>query len=494
MRKRAFLLTCIIATITIITVSCGGGGGGDSFVASGGIGGTGVVSGASSGAIEGFGSVFVNGVEWKTTGTEFEIEGVGGFSENNLHEGMWVKVEGTFDDNGTTGTATKIRFDDNLEGPISNVTTSSSGSVKTLVVMGQTAIVEDGVTFFDNNDPTFTFASLGPGNVGNVVEISGFTNFDGSIRTTFIEKKAADLATFLLTDDLEIEGVVQNLAGNTFQINLLTIDFTGVTPRNGTLSDGVLVEVKGNNLVGNTLTATDVEIKPVGLGLDDIDKVEVEGFVTDLDTGLETFEVNGQLVDYATAEFIGGTEAELLDGIKIEAEGPIIGGILVAVTVKYKDSVKFEANVVTRDAGARTLTLEGLPGITVQVDDVLTEFEKVTNLSGIDPGDNLKIRGRVSATGLGGTTVSATEIELKRTTSDNRTIIQGTVDSFSEPADTVTILGVVVDTITINDNDFKDDDVIIGRDEFFRRLNNGDLVKARLDLSSGDWDQIEFED
>ncbi|HSQ84681.1 MAG TPA: DUF5666 domain-containing protein, partial [Desulfobacterales bacterium] len=351
MRKRAFLLTCIIATITIITVSCGGGGG-DSFVAGGGIGGTGVVSGASSGAIEGFGSVFVNGVEWKTTGTEFEIEGVGGFSENNLHEGMWVKVEGTFDDNGTTGTATKIRFDDNLEGPISNVTTSSSGSVKTLVVMGQTAIVEDGVTFFDNNDPTFTFASLGPGNVGNVVEISGFTNFDGSIRITFIEKKAADLATFLLTDDLEIEGVVQNLAGNTFQINLLTIDFTGVTPRNGTLSDGVLVEVKGNNLVGNTLAATDVEIKPVGLGLDDIDKVEVEGFVTDLDTGLETFEVNGQLVDYATAKSIGGTKAELLDGIKVEAEGPIVGGVLVGVMVKYEDSVKFEANVATIDADA----------------------------------------------------------------------------------------------------------------------------------------------
>ena len=219
----------------------------------------------------------------------------------------------------------------------------------------------------------------------------------------------------------------------------------------------------------------------------------MEGFVTDLDTGLETFEVNGQIVDYATAEFISGIEAELLDGIKIEAEGPIIGGNLVAVTVKYKDSVKFEANVVTRDAGAGTLTLQGLPGIRVQVDDVLTEFENVTDLSGIDPDDNSKIRGRVTATGPGGTTVSATEVELKSTTPDNRTIIQGTVDSFSEPADTVTILGVVVDTRTINDNDFKDDDVIIGRDEFFRRLNNGDLVKARLDLSSGDWNQIEFE-
>jgi hypothetical protein len=70
----------------------------------------------------------------------------------------------------------------------------------------------------------------------------------------------------------------------------------------------------------------------------------------------------------------------------------------------------------------------------------------------------------VSATGPVSTTVAATEIELKSTSPDNRTIIQGTVDSFSEPADTVTIIGVIVDTSTINDDDFKGDDIIIGRE------------------------------
>jgi hypothetical protein len=170
MKKSLLLQIALAAAFLILTISCSGSSSSDN-AAGGGIGGTGTI-GASSGAIEGFGSVFVNGVEWETNGTEFEIEGVGGFSENDLHEGMRVKVEGTFDDNGTTGTATKIRFDDNLEGPISSVTTSSSGSVKTLVVMGQTAIVEAGVTIFDNNDPAFTFAALNdPGNVGNVVEI-----------------------------------------------------------------------------------------------------------------------------------------------------------------------------------------------------------------------------------------------------------------------------------------------------------------------------------
>ena len=92
MKKRLLLQIALAAAFLILTISCGGSS--SDSAAGGGIGGTGTI-GASSGAIEGFGSVFVNGVEWETTGTEFEIEGVGGFSENNLHEGMRVKVEGT---------------------------------------------------------------------------------------------------------------------------------------------------------------------------------------------------------------------------------------------------------------------------------------------------------------------------------------------------------------------------------------------------------------
>ena len=285
-------------------VGCGGSGGGGS---SGGT--TPPVStlGVSQGQIEGFGSVFVNGVEWETDSVEVEIEGSPGFSESDLQIGMLVTVEGSLDDNGTTGTATSIRFDDNLEGPISSITTSSTGLVKTLLVMGQTVIVEDGVTFFDDTPP-YSFAAMA---VDDVVEVSGSINFDGSIQATFIEKKADDLATFLATDDLEIQGFVTGLTATTFLINALTIDYSTATVRDGTLANGVLVEVKGNDLVGNTLTATDVEIKPAGLGLDDIDEAEVEGFVTNLNTAAQTFEVNGQRVDYSSAVFIGGPETDI---------------------------------------------------------------------------------------------------------------------------------------------------------------------------------------
>ena len=242
--KAIFCLTILVG----LTFMVGGGGSDDT---SGG----GSTSGVSQGQIEGFGSVIVNGVEWETDSVEIEFEGSPGFSQSDLQIGMLVKVQGSLDDNGTTGTAAPISFDDNLEGPITSITPSSTGSVKTLLVMGQTVIVEDGVTFFDNNDPTFNFVTMA---VGDVVEVSGPTNFDGSIQATFIEKKADDLTDFIKTgNELEVKGVVAGLTATTFLVNDLTVDFSNVTPRNGTLANGLSVEVKGTDLLGNTLPATD---------------------------------------------------------------------------------------------------------------------------------------------------------------------------------------------------------------------------------------------
>ena len=121
------------------------------------------------------------------------------------------------------------------------------------------------------------------------------------------------------------------------------------------------------------------------------------------------------------------------------------------------------------------------------VDDALTEIEPAgSDLNDVVIGNKVKIRARM---GSGGAIV-AIELEILDNPSD-RAIIQGPVDSFVSLGD-VTILGVEVDTTTIDGDDFKDDDTVIGRSEFFDRLAVGDLVKARF--RSNAWDQIEFED
>ena len=71
--------------------------------AGGGVGGTGI----SVGTITGFGSVFVNGVEFDTSGASITVDGTPA-SESDLGIGMVVAVEGAFNENGLTGKADRI--------------------------------------------------------------------------------------------------------------------------------------------------------------------------------------------------------------------------------------------------------------------------------------------------------------------------------------------------------------------------------------------------
>ena len=76
--------------------------------------------------------------------------------------------------------------------------------------------------------------------------------------------------------------------------------------------------------------------------------------------------------------------------------------------------------------------------------------------------------------------------------------LQGPVEAFtSPPSDSVAILGVVVDTTGIADNNFEGlDDMPIGRATFFATLQTTDLVKAQGNLAGNTviWDEIELED
>ncbi len=100
----------ISAAIALTLVACGGS---DTDVA--GIGGSGYIS---SGSITGFGSVYVNGVKFETDSATFDVDGTSG-TQDDLAIGMVVKVNGSINADGVTGTASSISFDDELQGPVS---------------------------------------------------------------------------------------------------------------------------------------------------------------------------------------------------------------------------------------------------------------------------------------------------------------------------------------------------------------------------------------
>jgi hypothetical protein len=90
------------AFVIAVLVACGGGGGGSGASSSSGAG----IN--SVGTISGFGSIYVNGVEFGTHGATYRVDEEDWFDESALAVGMKVRVNGTINDNGTTGTATRI--------------------------------------------------------------------------------------------------------------------------------------------------------------------------------------------------------------------------------------------------------------------------------------------------------------------------------------------------------------------------------------------------
>lgn len=336
-------------------------------------------------------------------------------------------------------------------------------------------IVENGVT-----QPSTSFSAF---SVGDVVEVSGFPGSTGAINATFIEAKPAG-------GILEITGTVSNLSGSTFRINALNVNFSSAVLSNGTSANGLLVEVKGTvfDSAPVTLLATSVEVKTPGLA--DADEVEVEGFITSL--GATTFVVNGQTVDFSGALFRAGVRDDLAVGTKVEAEGLISGGILLAEKATFKAAIKIEGNIATVVTGtAETYTISGLPGIRVAVEDNLAEFRPLNDDPANAPaaGNNVRIRARES-----GNLLLTQRFEVASAQPDNRLILQGLVESFNAAGGgSVTILGITVDCTQISNANFKLEDVSIGRAAFFADLQVGDLVKARAQLSGSTlvWEEIE---
>src|SRR3990170_7085766 len=194
MKKGMICHILLIGIAMFILVACGTGDPGG--LAGGGIGGTGI----SVGKITAFGSVFVNGVKFETTGATITIDGQTAMNgQDDLEIGMIVAVEGTFNVDGVRGTAKSINFKDNLEGPVTGVDTTA----QTLMVLGQTVIVDATTDIYDANRNKITLNDI---IVGNSVEVSGFTEAAGAIHATYIKVKGSSEE-----GEIEIKGTISNL-------------------------------------------------------------------------------------------------------------------------------------------------------------------------------------------------------------------------------------------------------------------------------------------
>jgi len=468
-RLRAALKAVGAATAAaLVAVACGGGG-------DGGIDGTGVVdNGMSYGTVTGFGSVWVNGLRFDTSNATFRLDD-STVTQGDLRLGMVVRVDGSIDDR----RARTVTVDEALKGRVEQVIDASR-----FIVLGQTVLVDNNTGFDNGTRPA----------AGDYVEVHGLVTGDGTVSAGFVQIK-----TTFATPPFVVKGLVKNhdAAAATFQVGTLTVRYAGAVTSDmpGGSWNGLAIDAKGAACAGDpvcgTLTASKVE--PGGPRAPDIAKAEIEGFVTSV--GGNGFVVAGQSVAVnAATNYAGGVASEVVAGVRLEVEGPIAGGVLTATKVVFKDSLRFEADVATVNVGAGTLTLAGLPGITVQV-SALTQMKNVTDLAGLAGGNHLRIKARPGP----GNSALAVELERRSVSSDPRVVLQGPVSATASTT-TLTVLGVVVDTTTVANSEFRNlTDAAIGRAAFFAALADASstLVKARGVRSAGGavtWDQMELED
>lgn len=429
MNTRALGRSLAGIVLTGLITGCGAAGDSTSGPPLGGIDG----GGFAHGTITGFGSIIVNGVEYSTTNATFTIDGRPG-SQADLHVGDVVSIEGSID--GTSGTADSVFFDDAVEGPVQSVDVAASS----LVVMGQTVLV-DGATSFDDSPAGCQLATL---LAGQVVEVSGFRTASDEVRATRIECKAAG-------GELEITGVVAALdaAQHRFQIGALTVDYTSAQLQNfpgGQPANGQAVEVKGMTFAGGVLTATRVEFKDTNLPADNGDDVEFEGLITRF-ASQSDFDVSGQRVATSgSTEFsqCGAAPITLALNTQVEVDGTFQAGAINATKVECKTgtSLRVRSTVTAVNAAASTFSILGIP-VTV---DSKTRFEDQSNadlspfhLSDLHVGDFAEVRG---AAGSAANSILAALVERNDFDADSE--LRGSAESVSAPD--FLVLGVTVHT------------------------------------------------
>ena len=470
----------LVFAISLILTACGGGGGG------GGSSSTSGTSIVAKGAITGFGSIYVNGVRYHTGSSSVTIDDNPG-SESDLQLGMVVTVSGARNDD-STGIANSIVFDNELQGPVANLVSDPDGLTKTFTVLGISVNVDRVSTSFHD----ITFDTLA---AGDLVEVSGF--YDGSLvlNATFLERKSVFTPGL---SEVELKGTVAASTANSFEINGITVNYdatgitTDLTGLPGGVTDGIFVEVKGTLDVSGDIDATRVALEDEGFD-DNLDKVSLEGIITNYVDDSD-FMILGIPIDASSATFIPST-LTLGNGIKVEAEGPMVNGTLQALTIGARsgDEVKIDAQITSLSSADNSITLDLINGsVTVYVDsrtrmDDSTGSTSQLSFSDLSSGDFVEVRGMLDDSDR------VILSELRRDDTDD-VILQGQVESFVSGS-SVTILGVTYPAVA-GPTDFEDvNDNPISSASFYSSLTVGSLVKIK-DRQPGDGtaDEAEFED
>lgn len=462
----------LLSTFGVIALlsACSGGGSPSSDSTSTNVSSISSTEQTASGMITGFGSVFVNGVEWETDQATIEIDDAFGL-ESDLEVGHIVTVHGTVSSDGTAS-ADSIEYDAELKGQITEIDLGAG----TITVLGHVVLIDDD-TIFDDSSLVTSIEQLA---VGNFVEINGYPMGDGRLLAVRLELESD-------SGEVEVAGVIGNLdtSTSTFNLNDLVVDYTTAMLEDfdGTLiTDGQHVEVEGNSTLGpnGELIAIRVELEhPEDFAI--ADEFELEGIITAVN-GDGSIVVGGVTIAIgADVTVEHGNTSDLAVDVKVQAHGTVnASGDLIAadIEIQHHSSIEVAAPLQSVDATNGTLTVLGIDFHTMsttQLEDDSALDVPFFGLSDLNMGDWVEVRAYTDeATGEH----IATRVE--RDDAEDLVELEAPIDSVL--GDQLLVLGVIVATTVDTQFEGLLSDLLGGMNIEVRGVQTGDSAMTALQI------------
>ncbi len=438
---------------------------------SGGISGSGgLPTGFSVGPIDGFGSVIVNDVRFNTDSASFTVDGVAA-SQSDLSVGQVIELEGNFG----SRVASSVSYRSEIKGPVTSITLNDPElGLGTLVVLGQTVRV--------NSQTVYDGTSLSAIVQGNLLEVSGPRNSDGSVVATYLEAKSN-------LPEYKVVGTATNATATTFSLGALSVNYGSADTSDlpgGVVANGDRVEARTDpagfsppsSFVANRVEPADGPNGQAGA------RIELEGFVTNF-----TSAANFRVFDFPVrtdsgTNFINGNAASLANNVKVQVKGSVASdGFLRADSCEIQSTgaIRTEWEVESFNLGASTVTVLGVEwqirSDTELEDDSSANVDPFT-LADLSVGDLVQVRGF-----LDGSTPVASRFERDDPQSDAR--LRGPVTAVTIGGSfDFEILGTGIrsDSMTIHRDE---NDAVISQSAFFTALGTGVFVDAKWDPFSG---------
>jgi hypothetical protein len=386
------VIPTILLAAAAALVACGGGSGMSGTTPAGS------APVMATGTITGFGSIYVNGVHFKTTSATIRKNGQV-VAQSALKVGEIARIKGSKNDSDGTGNADSVDVDENVAGPIAAINTT----LNTLTVLGQTVKIDAGTSFSSDVKP----ADITGLSMNDFVEVSGLIAADGSITATRIDRDASTGTT------LQVLGTLAGIdtAAHTFMINALKVNYSAANLTgfsSGQPANGDLVEVQGMTFdsATTTLTATrvDKQMSDEEQAGDHRD-MEHEGLITRFASATD-FDVAGEPVTTTSATvYRNGTAADLALNVKVEVEGsPNSSNVVVADVISFQHNGGVELQSTVTAVTASTLTVLGVEitvTSTTRFEDRSSAQVQMFSLSNISVGDTVDVHGFESPAGSG---------------------------------------------------------------------------------------------